>query len=171
MDVLQREVEMYENEIRTLKDFKSPKRGSQAVGRTTPRRSSTTIGELTPNPRGAADDSYSAIAFEATLFRPLLQEALQETARWKAAATGTALLDLPPLPMSPLDGFTQRNDNLIYLSSAVANARIQKASMQLVDLTNTKRTPRAQLRDIKAKSAEISERLETIMLRCRERCQ
>ena len=131
--MLQRDVEMYENEIRALKDFKSPKRGA-ASNRTTPRRATTSIGDLSPNRRGAVDDSQSTSALEATLFRPALQQALQEAARWKASAMAEAIVNLPPLTISPVrcgDAFTSGDgvfsDDFIRLSSAIATFRIQKA--------------------------------------------
>ena len=164
MDVLQREVEMYENEIRALKDFKSPKRGT-ASNRTTPRRATTSVNDLSPYPRVAADDSQSISALEATLFRPALQQALQEAARWKASATAAAITSLPPLPISSVTNA----DEFIRLLSAVSTSRIHKASIAMVDFTNTSKTPRAQLRELKARSAAASDRLETAMLRCRVR--
>jgi hypothetical protein len=175
MDVLQREVEMYENEIRALKDFKSPKRGATS-NRTTPRRATTSVSDLSPNPRGAADDSQSTSALEATLFRPALQQALQEAARWKASATAAAIMSLPPLPMTTVSTCGSDNgvfsDDFIRLNSAIATSRIQKASIAMVDLTNnTSKTPRAQLREMKARNVAASERLETIMLRYRGRNQ
>jgi hypothetical protein len=172
MEVLQRDVEMYENEIRSLKDFKSPKRGNVS-GRTTPVRSN--LGSGTPsNPRGP-DATHSTFTLEATLFRPALQQALQEVAHWKSIATNAAFMDLTPLPVLPfeekLDGITPSSDDVFRLSSAVAKSRIEKASMLLVDLTNKEKSPRVQLREMKAQRAEISNRLETIVLRCRGRIQ
>jgi hypothetical protein len=166
MDVLQREVEMYENEIRALKDFKSPtKRGG--AGRT-PKR--TPI-ELSPAPRGAtAEDAQSRLSLEATLFRPALQQALEQSARWKTEATAKAFMDLPPLPVLPqlpaAKDTPSLADDFIRLSSAISSCRIEKASITLVDLTKSDKSPREQLRDIKARSAAASERLESIVLRC-----
>ena len=169
--MLQREVEMYENEIRSLKDFKSPKRGNVASSRATPNKSGASLTSNTPTFRSANDDPQSSISLEATLFRPALQQALQESAHWKAVATGSALLDLAPLPTSPMDLYGDGNsifsEEAIRLSSALAKARIEKATITLVDLRNKEKAPRAQLREMKAKSAAIAERLETVMLRCR----
>jgi hypothetical protein len=171
MDVLQREVEMYESEIRSLKDFKSPKRGNVTGSRATPIKSGVSANSNTPMFRGTNDDSHSNISLEATLFRPALQQALQESAHWKAVATGFALLDLAPLPTSPIDlngnGKNIFAEEAIHISSALAKARIDKATIKLVDLTNKEKAPRVQLREMKAKSAAITERLETLMLRCR----
>jgi hypothetical protein len=165
MEVLQREVEMYENEIRSLKDFKSPKRGNVS-GRSTPVRSNVGSG-VSANPRGP-DDTHSTWTLEATLFRPALQEALREIAHWKAVATDAAILDLPPLPVVPFGATT---GDAILFSSAVAKSRIEKASVLLVDLTNKEKSPRVQLREMKEKRAAISDRLETIALRCFGRIQ
>lgn len=176
--MLQREVEMYENEIRALKDFKSPKRGSTNNSRTTPRRATPSINDFSPNSRGATDDSQSTFSLEATLFRPALQQALQEAARWKASATAAAIMSLPPLPMPSVyngDEYMSRigdfSDDFIHLSSAITTSRIQKASVSMVDLTNRSKTPRVQLREMKARNEATSERLETIMLRFRGRIQ
>jgi hypothetical protein len=167
MDVMQREVEMYENEIRSLKDFKSPtKRG--AVGSTrTPRRGASAASDFSLNPRGV-EDSQSISALEASLFRPLLQEALEDAARWRVSATAEAIKNLSPLPK--LSASSEGNfwsDDLVRLSAAISANRIQKASVAMVDVTNTTKTPRAQLNGIKAKSAAASERLQAIMMQCR----
>lgn len=171
MDVLQREVEMYENEIRSLKDFKSPKRGNVTGSRSTPMKSGAPLTSSTPTFRGANEDFHSNISLEATLFRPALQQALQESAHWKSVATGSALLDLAPLPTSPMDfyggGKSFMSEEAVLISSALAKARIEKATITLVDLRNKEKAPRAQLREMKAKTAAINERLETVLVRCR----
>jgi hypothetical protein len=169
MEVLQREVEMYENEIRSLKDFKSPKRGNVS-GRSTPVRSNYEYGSGVPSNTRGPDDTHSSFTLEATLFRPALQQALQEAAHWKAIATDAAILDLPPLPVMPFEATT---GDAILFSSAVAKSRIEKASMLLVDLTNKEKSPRIQLREMKEKRAVISDRLETVALQCLSRihCQ
>lgn len=161
---------MYESEIRALKDFKSPKRGNVAGSRATPVKSGAPTASSTPMFRGANDETHSTMSLEATIFRPALQQALQESAHWKAVATGCALLDLAPLPTSPFAlngcGSSILSEDAIHISSALAKARIEKATITLVDLKNKDKAPRAQLREMKAKSAAITERLETVMLRC-----
>jgi hypothetical protein len=122
MDVMQREVEMYENEIRALKDQKTPKRPG-TVTRGTPRRTGATgVDFSSPHPMGiptpggnsvtigggggggggvglAGDEFYGNTGvLEATLFRPALQNALREANRWKAATVASALVNLEPLP-------------------------------------------------------------------------
>ena len=174
MDVMQREIEMYENEIRALKDFKSP--GKKGKG--TPRRSASDIGS--PNPRGSMEDPLNASALEATLFRPALQQALEEAARWKASATASAIMDLPPLPLQMTPSVAEQDglmkgalssDDWIRLTAAVSSVRLQKASLTLVDLTDTSKTPRAQLRELKAKTAAADRRLESVVMQCRGRIQ
>jgi len=168
MEVLQREVEMYENEIRSLKDFKSPKRTSVS-GRSTPVRSN--VGSGAPSNPRVPDDAHSTLSLEATLFRPALQQALQEVAHWNAVATGATMLNLPPLPTLPFVStaggttLSSQSDESMLFSSAVAKSRIEKASIRLVDLTNKEKSPRMQLREMKAQRAAISDRLETIVLR------
>ena len=176
MEVMQREIETYENEVRHLKDFKSPAK----KGKNTPRRSVSDINS--PNPRGGGvEDAQDTSALEATLFRPFLQEALQDAARWKASAISTAIMNLPPLPLlrnvPSLGGernVTNTNissDDWIRLSAALAAARLQKASLTLVDLTDNSTTPRAQFRALKAKKAAADQRLECMVMQCQGRAK
>jgi hypothetical protein len=177
VEVLQREVETYENEIRALKDFKSPKRGPAGSRSTPTRRTPLQQNEASSNSRSGADDIHSTSALEATLFRPALQQALQEAARWKASATATAIASLPPLPALPFrngndaSGSSIFAEDFVRLSSVVAECRLQKASIRLVNLTNRTKSPRVQLREIKARNAAATDRLETAVLRCRGRVQ
>jgi hypothetical protein len=185
MDVLQREVEMYENEVRALKDQKTPKRGG-AANRTTPRRSMTSVSDLSPHPRGIPPIAGGGDEFqgntgilEALVFRPALQTALHEANRWKAATMASSILDLAPLPSmissSEEEGKETDTESLFYsddyvrLSSAINNNRLMKASVTLVDLTGTRTTksPRQQLREMIAKNKAATELLETTLLRCR----
>jgi hypothetical protein len=111
---MQRQVDEYENEIRVLKDFKSPTKRGQG-GNRTPRRSMTTVTDLSPAGRGSAEEAQvSSGALEAALFRPALHKALQEAAHRKAATTVSSIFDLPPLPM--LSG--SRNAEIRILSSS-----------------------------------------------------
>jgi len=176
MEVMQREIEMYENEIRALTTMKSP--GKKGKG--TPRRSMSDINS--PNPRGGAmEDLQNTSALEATLFRPALQQALQDAARWKASATATAIMNLPPLPslqtVPSLGGelgtanADASSDDWIRLTAAVSSARLQKASLTVINLTDTSKTPRAQLRALKAKKAAADQRLESIVMQCQGRAK
>lgn len=188
MDVMQREVEMYENEIRALKDQKTPKRGGVAA-RGTPRRAMTTVADLTPQARGSSlqtEDVQGDIGvLEATLFRPALQQALREVNRWKAATMTSSIMDLPPLPpitpppivrvsedgkeeidyTGPSNGFF--SDDYYRLTSAINNCRIVKSSVKMVDLTNREKPPRVQLQEMMAKTNAATQLVETTMLRCR----
>jgi hypothetical protein len=175
---MQRQVDEYENEIRVLKDFKSPKR-SQGGSRT-PRRSVTSVADVSPHGRGGTEEAQvNAGALEAALFRPALHRALQEAAHWKATTTASSILDLPPLPMlsgSSLVGEERKSDyvseafdSLQQLSSALASCRLEKASVRIVDLTSREKSPRVQLREHAARKAAASQRLETVVLRSRGR--
>jgi hypothetical protein len=180
MDVVQRQVDEYEDEIRALKDFKSPKRSSS--GRT-PRRTpqpSPGVGSSGAKSANADESTSSTGALEAALCRPALLKALQEVAYWKSKATASWMSELPPLPVlqgSPFgaDGEFKERDadealsSLVELSSAWSDYRLTKASVKIVDLTNSTKDPRTQLREQKARSAEATNRLETVILRCRGR--
>ena len=165
MEVMQGEIEMYENEIRQLRDFKSPGK----KGKNTPRRSMSDISSPTARGGGVAEDAQQTSALEATLFRPFLQEALQDAARWKAFAVSSAIASLAPLPTLQAENVT--SEDWMRLSTAMAAARLQKASLKLVDLTDTSKTPRAQLRALKAKKAAVDQRLESIVIQCQGRAK
>lgn len=169
MDVLQRQVDEYENEIRALKDFKTPKRGGAARG--TPRRAMTTVGDFGSAQRSmlVEDKQTSTGSLEATIFRPALQQALEESARWKTTAVAS-LLDLPPLSMpTPEESkmSDERTDDLHQLNTALADYRFELASIKLVDLTRKDKSPREQLRENKSRSAAVTMKLESVLRQCR----
>lgn len=166
---MQRQVDEYENEIRLLKDFKSPTKRGQG-GNRTPRRSMTTVADLSPHGRGNVEDAQvSSGALEAALFRPALHKALKEAAHWKAATTASSIFDLPPLPMLFGSRDVEERNSLQQLSSALSSYRLEKASVRIVDLTNREKSPRVQLREHAARKTAASARLETLVLRSRGR--
>ncbi len=156
MDVLQRQVDEYENEIRSLKD-------TAKGGKGTSRRAFTSTSDTVSN---RSDDIPSNFSLEASLFRPALQEALRESWKWKAIATTESLSQLVPLPLPIQPSIL--NDDLILLNSALVQSRLQKASIKLVDLTSTtEKAPRAQLREMRAASVAASQQLKSVALRLR----
>ena len=142
MDVLHRQVEEYESEIRFLKDAKSPKVRSR-----TPRRAYTE--HLRERSRSGDDlqgmaSEGSSGAFEAALFRPALQAARRDAAQWKARATISTLLELPPLAVPTTSTASNSEetkssedypDPLMELSSALSSYRKTTASVRVVDIT------------------------------------
>jgi dynactin 1 len=169
MDVVQRQVDEYENEIRALKDFKSPKRAGATRG--TPRRSVTSSGDFgSPGPRSAVEEKQTSTGMlEATIFRPALQQALEESARWKTSVA-LSLLDIPPLPMPKERKMVDEATNDLHqLSTAIADYRLELASIKLVDLTRKDKTPREQLRENKLRSHAVTMNLESVLHRCRGR--
>ena len=169
MDVLHRQVEEYEGEIRFLKDAKSPK-GRQAR---TPRRSYAD--QLRERSRSGDDlesmaPQGSSGAFEAALFRPALQAARRDAAQWKAKATISTLLELPPLVVSssptPVTEETKSADEdpapLLDLSSALASYRMETASVRVVDITKQARgrSRRSQLKKMVMKKASAANQLD-----------
>eukprot|EP00977_Amphora_coffeiformis_P018457 scaffold6506_cov171-Amphora_coffeaeformis.AAC.5 len=169
MDVLQRQVDEYENEIRVLKDFKSPKRAGASRG--TPRRAMTSVGDFgSPQNRLIVEEKQTNTGvLEATLFRPALQQALEESAHWKSTAAAS-LLDLPPLPILVSEESKTKDettDDLYQLNTALADYRLELASIKLVDLTRKDKTPREQLRENKARSLSATMNLESVYRRCR----
>jgi hypothetical protein len=162
--VLQRQVDEYEQEIRALKDFKSPTKRGQPGSRT-PRRAITSVSDVT-SPRPGPDEAQSSSnSLEATIFRPALQQALRDSWKWQAVATSTTMSLLPPLP-SPSTN-RSRLDDLMQLTSAISDVRLQKASIRMVDLRSTQTTPREQLQETRNACLEASLRLESQVLRLR----
>jgi hypothetical protein len=167
MDVVHRQVEEYESEIRFLKDAKSPKGRSR-----TPRRTYTE--HLRERSRsgddlqGMASESSSG-AFEAALFRPALQAARKDAAQWKAKATISALLELPPLtlpttmPNVEEEKSSEDDPNpLMELSSALSSYRLETASIRVVDITKPlhSKSYRSHLHQMAMKKASVANQLD-----------
>jgi dynactin 1 len=177
MDVLHRQVEEYENEIRFLRDDKT---SAKARSRT-PRRSFGSEPSTRENSRSG--DNLQALeeenmgAFEAALFRPALQAARRDAAQWKAKATVTTLLQLPPLNVSVPSSRTgeeklaDEDDNpWMELSTALFNYQQETASVRLVDITGYRdgKSPRMQLHDMKMRKAAASEQLDNATATARQ---
>jgi len=166
---MQRQVDEYENEIRALKDFKSPGKGSR---NRTPRRAITSVADISsPYGRSGTEETQTNTgALEATIFRPALQRALKDASKWKAASMASVLDDLPPLP-SPArfsGGTKDAAEKLMELTSALADFRLEKASFSLVDLTRKDKSARAQLRESNLKKAMAYERLQSVVQLCQQ---
>ena len=166
MDVLHKQVEEYENEIRA-RDSKTP-----AKTRSRPRMSFTPdsrdSSRSSENLRDLADEGNMS-AFEAALFRPALQAARKDAAQWKTNATINTLLELPPLNVSmhPSYGgeekFAEEDDPLFQLSSALSTYQRETASVRLVDITKSSKqskSPRMQLHDMMMRKAAASEEVD-----------
>ena len=170
MDVLHRQVEDYESEIRFLKDAKSP--GSRVRSRTPLRRAYQGSGGMERS--GSADSLQgmgvdgSSGAFEAALFRPALQAARRDAAQWKARATITTLLDLPPLHATQPanDGEEKTADEdanpFLELSSALSFYRKETASIKVVDISkqNDDASPRLGFHRMMMKKASAANHLD-----------
>merc|ERR1712194_798645 len=180
LDVMQKQAEEYEKEIRSLKDKSRSSRGVRtAGGRVTPKKKSMDL-EATLNQLGQASGSKSAgssrdvllesISLETALFRPALASAVQSASYWKSQALGSALTKLAPLNVpvaaQPIPSLTssktrselddllshgannssnQAHHNMEELALARNEARLTKASVSIVDLSNQEISPRAQL--------------------------
>ena len=162
MDVLHRQVEEYESEIRFLKDTKSPTKGSRG-----PRRSYTSDALRESRSGGdlqAIASEAHAGAFEAALFRPALLAARRDAAHWRTKATISTLLELPPLTVPKLEEEKSADDDdmspFLQLSSALANYRSQVASIKVVDLTKPSKSPRAELYSMLRKKAAAAQHLD-----------
>ena len=170
MDVLHRQVEEYEGEIRFLKDAKSPKGRSR-----TPRR--TYADHLRERSRSGDDlqgmsseGAGSSGAFEAALFRPALQAARRDAAQWKAKATISTLLELPSLNVSsssmPATEETKSEEEdlnpLSELTSALSTYRSETASVRVVDITKPPqgRSHRSDLHKMVMKKASAAYQLD-----------
>jgi hypothetical protein len=165
MDVLHQQVEEYENEIRFRKDFKSPK-SAQRNSRTS-RASpfspglSTGAGKLGEDVQDASPATVGAL--EAALLRPALQAARRDASMYKAQSFAAALSSLPPLPGAfTVSGNAEESqepesaETLQTLSTSLSRARslarLEKASISIVDLRKTNKASRFALMDSMAKS-------------------
>jgi len=172
MDVLHRQVEEYENEIRA-RDSKTPTKSRRS------RRSFTPDSSVRDSSRSMSSESMrdlgedgSRSAFEAALFRPALQAARRDAAQWKASATINTLLELPPLNVCMgSDAFGNGEEKvadedcnpLFQLSSALSSYQRETASVRIVDITkssNSGETPRMQLRGTMMRKAAASEQVD-----------
>jgi len=168
MDVLHRQVEEYENEIRA-RDSKTPsKTRSRPIRSFTPESSRRDRSRSNDNLRDLADEGNMG-AFEAALFRPALQAARKDAAQWKANATINTLLALPPLNvnMDPLYGGEEKcaedDDPVFQLTSALSAYQREIASVRIVDITKSSKqgkSPRMQLHDMMMRKAAASEEVD-----------
>jgi len=175
MDVMHRQVEDYEGEVRFLKDAKSP--GARVRSRT-PRRTFTAdlrerSGSADSLPGMAVDGSTGA--FEAALFRPALQAARRDAAQWKAKATISTLLDLPPLHSSSSSAEEKTADEdesnpFMQLSSALSCYRREAASVKVVDISKQTggETSRLGLHRMMMKKATASDQLDNATAAARQ---
>lgn len=175
MDVLHRQVDEYENEIRALKDFKSPNstQRSSRASRASPFLSpgmSTSKGK--PGDDVLLQDASPAAvgAMEAALLRPALQAARREASVWKAQSITTMISSLPPLHHSCSLALRHRSNQneeskqsestrdleilAAMLSQARSASRLEKASISIVDLSKPGKSSRLELAECTVKSAE-----------------
>ena len=164
MDVLNRQVEEYENEIRA-RDSKTPtKSRSRPRQSFTPESSFRDRSRSSENLRDIADEGNLG-AFEAALFRPALQAARKDAAQWKNNATVNTLLELPPLNVNMGYGGEEKqaeeDDPLFRLSSALSRYEKEVASVRIVDITSTGgKSPRMQLHDTIMRKAAASQEVD-----------
>jgi len=184
MDVLQRQVDEYENEIRVLNSMKTPKKGSRNV-----RRASSAVSEYstrggasgigsgsgggsggggaTPSssPFDQSDQqtiaaSSAAIgALEAALFRPALNSALRDAARWKSKALTESLLQLPPLSVPVISEIQHREQE------ESKEAEDYDDSMGLLNLSNALSDFRMEQASIQIVSLDSSNKSSRTLLR------
>eukprot|EP00535_Pseudo-nitzschia_heimii_P004754 CAMPEP_0197182238 /NCGR_PEP_ID=MMETSP1423-20130617/6262_1 /TAXON_ID=476441 /ORGANISM="Pseudo-nitzschia heimii, Strain UNC1101" /LENGTH=1365 /DNA_ID=CAMNT_0042632627 /DNA_START=185 /DNA_END=4282 /DNA_ORIENTATION=- len=165
MDVLHRQVEEYENEIRA-RDSKTPTKTRR------PRRSFTPESRSSSRENLREGDDGIRSAFEAALFRPALQAARRDAAQWKTKATINTLLELPPLKVSiGPTSFTREEeksgdgdmDPLFQLSSSLSSYQRETASVRLVDITKSNEqgvSPRMQLHQMMLRKAAASQEVD-----------
>lgn len=182
MDVLQRQVDEYEFEIRLLKEGTS----NAARSARAPRRSQSAIYDK-QQPRnldeGQSGASQSSGALEAALLRPALEAVRRDAARWKSAAVVATLLELPPLfvPGVPLaqksfadeSKWTETSGDganrcLLQLSAAMSEKYLEMASVTLVDISNRQKSPRECLREAKGKTDVTKAKLEQSLFEARQ---
>ena len=151
-----------------LSDMKSPV--TKATKSKTPRRGLSSLPDLAPYGATVVDIKQEDVGvLEATLFRPALQHAFRDASKWKAAAIGSHLQSLPPLPVLSQKRPSENGgkcDSLLYLTAALAKCRLVKASSTIIDLTNMEKSPKIQLREMHMQQALATEQLYSIAARC-----
>ena len=141
--MLQRQVDDYETEIQSLKDFKST-RGHTPRSRKSP--------APTGDWKSSRDDPNLHTSLAATLLRPSLQKALRELWSTRAASSGRLILGLPPLQhpyVAPLSKNTK-------LEQALRSTRDDACNMKMIDLTTSKESASAQLQCLRMVHARNS---------------
>eukprot|EP00529_Nitzschia_sp_RCC80_P006921 CAMPEP_0113524720 /NCGR_PEP_ID=MMETSP0014_2-20120614/46362_1 /TAXON_ID=2857 /ORGANISM="Nitzschia sp." /LENGTH=1482 /DNA_ID=CAMNT_0000422841 /DNA_START=80 /DNA_END=4525 /DNA_ORIENTATION=+ /assembly_acc=CAM_ASM_000159 len=173
MDVLHRQVEEYENEIRFL-NSKSPAKSRSRAPRRTFATDSSALRDHSRSSEslhGLQEEPMSG-AFEAALFRPALLAVRQEAAIYKNKAMVDTILNLPPLNVSlsaTVAGTDEEkssdeemgvmdNNPFLDLSTALSNYQRETSSMHLVDLM--KPSPRTQLHNTLMRKAAASAGLD-----------
>ncbi|KAL3923589.1 MAG: hypothetical protein SGILL_001569 [Bacillariaceae sp.] len=163
MDVLHRQVEEYENEIRMMRDSKTPSKGVRRTRAFTPDKSLRDRNRSNENLSGMMEEGNLG-AFEAALFRPALLAARKDAAQWKAKATIEKLLSLPPLNVSMSRGEDEEKEEekeknpMLELSAGLAHYQEELASVRLVDIS--KPNVRMQLHAMKMRTATASQQLD-----------
>jgi len=184
MDVLHRQVEEYENEIR-VRDSKTPTKTRRHTMRSfTPESSSSrrdrSRSSSIEHLQDLVEEGTHVGAFEAALFRPALQAARKDAAQWKANATINTLLALPPLHVTTMDPLyrygsgsggdeeqkcAEENDAdpVFQLTSALSAYQREVASVRIVDITKkggSYISPRMQLHNTMMRKAAASEEVD-----------
>jgi hypothetical protein len=173
MDVLHQQVEEYESEIRFRKDIKSPKSAQRnsRKSRASPFSPSlsTGAGRLGEDVQDASPAAVGAL--EAALLRPALQAARRDASMCKAHSFAAALSTLPRLPGAFTASRNTENEESkepesaetlqtlsMSLSRARSLARLEKASISIVDLRKTNKSARFALMDsmVKSYNAEMN---------------
>ena len=187
MDVMQKQTEEYEKEIRSLKDKSRPTRSNVRTAggsRATPKSSSMDL-EATLNQLGQASGSkppgstsrdvlLESVSLESALFRPALSSAVQSSIYWKSKAMESALSKLAPLNVSTGNKARKALDNLFSLrgndetngldcmneiAMAMSEVRLVNASFSIVDLSKNDVPAREQLSCEKQKKRMAEQRL------------
>ena len=187
MDVMQKQAEEYEKEIRSLKDKSRPTRSNVRTAggsRATPKSSSMDL-EATLNQLGQASGSkppgsssrdvlLESVSLETALFRPALSSAVQSSIYWKSKAMESALSKLAPLNVSAGNKARKALDNLFSLRGndetneldctneialAKSEVRLVNASFSIVDLSKNDVSAREQLSCEQQKKRMAEQRL------------
>ena len=181
MDVLHQQVDQYESEIKWLKDTKSPKPGQRrsSLSKASPFLSPGFSAEKRKSADELMQDTSPAAigALEAALLRPALQAARHDAAACKAQSMISTLRALPPLSVSggfhslqvsrkvdkeeskQLEPVEESATLSTSLSDARLLARIEKASLSIVDLSKVDKSPRLALLESLSKSRSAENKL------------
>lgn len=166
MEVLQTQVDEYEQEIKTLKE---PQKGKNRRGHPGSTRKSVSLESdfsisnlgTGKNQKSSSHDITSGL-IEAALYRPALRSAKTEASICKAKSIMDSLMTLPPLSNNMNGKVSELSIQRRRLMKAGADLRMKKASISIIDITNDNRITRQSLNEQRRNTKLAVDKLKSI---------
>ena len=166
MEVLQTQVDEYEQEIKTLKE---PQKGKSRRGHPGSARKSVTLESdfSLSNLRGGNNQKSSSHdiksgLIEAALYRPALRSAKSEASMCKAKFIMDSLMTLPPLSNNISGKVSELSIQRRQLMKVGAELRMKKASISIIDITNNNSIARQSVNEQRRNTKLAVDKLKSI---------